>query len=108
MTPTVSQVARPVTGGTCVTGYPRSMKLPTAVRQVTRTMIGVRAAEPIGPAQLQALARREDVVVVAVGMLAAGHIHAALPGEQRAASLASLATVLADVPHDRAIVLHCG
>ena len=50
------------------------------------------------------LAAREPVVVIAVGMIAVG----GLPGEQRAASLSTLAEVVADVPRERAIVLHCG
>jgi hypothetical protein len=37
-----------------------------------------------------------------------GAIDPQLPGDQRVASLVTLANVVADVPRERAIVLHCG
>jgi hypothetical protein len=65
-------------------------------------------ASPIAPQDLQALAAREPVVVVSVGILKPGAIDPGLPGDQRSASLVTLADVVADVPRERAIVLHCG
>ena len=65
-------------------------------------------APAIAPMELQALAAREPVVVVGVGVISAGAIDPGLPGDQRTASLRSLADVVADVPRERAIVLHCG
>jgi hypothetical protein len=65
-------------------------------------------APAIAPVDLQALAEREPVVVIGVGVLSPGAIDPALPGDQRTASLRTLADVVADVPRARAIVLHCG
>lgn len=84
------------------------MKLPTRLRQLTRTAMGLRKSEPITPDELQALAAREEVLVVSVGVLSNGGIDERLPGEQRSASLGNLETVLADVPKHRSIVTHCG
>ena len=75
---------------------------------MTRRSLGMGKAQSIEPQELQALAAREPVVVVAVGLVRPGVIDPQLPGEQRAASLVTLATVVANVPHDHAIVLHCG
>lgn len=84
------------------------MKLPGRLRQLARTAIGLRKSEPITPSELQALAAREEVVVLSVGMMSNGPVDERLPGVQRSASLSNLATVLADVPKHRAIVTHCG
>ena len=65
-------------------------------------------APAMAPMELQALAVREPVVVVAVGVISAGAIDPGLPGEQRTASLRTLVDVVSDVPRERAIVLHCG
>jgi predicted dinucleotide-utilizing enzyme len=84
------------------------MKLPSAIRQLTRTAIGLRKSEAITPVELQALAAREDVLVLSVGMLSNGGKDDRLPGEQREASLSNLAHAVAGVPKTRAIVTHCG
>lgn len=84
------------------------MKLPSTIRQLTRTAIGLRKSEAITPVELQALAAREDVLVLSVGMLSNGGIDDRLPGEQRATSLAKLADAVAGVPRTRAVVTHCG
>ena len=84
------------------------MKLPAAVRQLTRTAIGLRKSEGISPEELQALAARENVLVLSVGMVSNGGIDERLPGEQRAASLTNLAASVANEPKDRLIVTHCG
>ncbi len=65
-------------------------------------------AQPIAPEALHALAAREDVLVIGVAVVRSGTQDPRLPGEQRVASLMSLARVVADVPRQRAIVLHCG
>jgi hypothetical protein len=83
------------------------MKLPSRVRSLARTAIGLRKSEGISPADLQALAAREDVLVLSVGMLSNGSGDDRLPGEQRAASLANLADAVAGVPKTRAVVTHC-
>lgn len=84
------------------------MKLPGRIRQLTRTAMGLRKSEAITPEALHALAAREDVLVLSVGMLSNGGVDARLPGEQRAASLASLAAAVEGVPKTRAVVTHCG
>jgi hypothetical protein len=84
------------------------MKIPATARRLARRTLGMGKAPAIAASELQTLAAREPVVVVAVGMLAPGAIDPALPGEQRTASLRTLAGVVADVPRERAIVLHCG
>jgi hypothetical protein len=84
------------------------VKLPAGARRLARRTIGIGRAEPISPTALHVLASRDDVVVIGVGILGAGAIDPRLPGEQRTASLASLPSVVADLPRERAIVLHCG
>jgi hypothetical protein len=84
------------------------MKIPARFRQLTRRTLGMGAAESIDPEELQELAAREPVVVVGIGLVRDGSTDARLPGEQRTASLVNLTSVLADVPRDRPIVLHCG
>ncbi|HEY5923758.1 MAG TPA: hypothetical protein VIV11_18880, partial [Kofleriaceae bacterium] len=84
------------------------VKLPAAARGFTRRAIGVGAAQPIAPAALAELASREPVIVIGVGMVGAGALDPRLPGEHRVASLVSLADAVADLPKQRAIVLHCG
>jgi len=84
------------------------MKLPAKLRQITRTAIGLRKSASISPAELQAAAAREDVLVLAVGMVSNGALDERLPGEQRGASLTNLAEICAGVPRDRLIVAHCG
>ena len=69
---------------------------------------GIGRSEPISPEALMTLAARESVLVIGVGMVAAGTVDPRLPGEQRTASLLTLASVVADVPRQRAIALHCG
>jgi hypothetical protein len=81
------------------------VKLPAGARRLAQRAIGLSRARPITPNAVRDL---EDVLVVGVGVVSAGSTDARLPGEQRAASLGSLARVLADVPRQRAIVLHCG
>lgn len=80
------------------------MKLPARVRHYTRSAIGLRKSVAITPAELQAAAAREAVLVVTLGSAPDPR----LPGEQRAASLGSLAQICAGVPRDRLIVAHCG
>jgi hypothetical protein len=84
------------------------MKVPPVARRFTRRMMGMGRAPSISPLELAALADAEPVVVVAVGIARPGAIDPQLPGDQRGASLGTLSRVVADVPHDRAIVLHCG
>jgi hypothetical protein len=48
------------------------------------------------------------VIVIGVGVVKPGTTDPRLPGEQRVASLLTLSTAVADVPRQRAIVLHCG
>jgi hypothetical protein len=84
------------------------MKVPSIARRATRRMMGMGRAPSIAPLELHALAAREPVVIVAVGIARAGGVDPQLPGEQRTASLMTLAEVVADVPRDRPIVLHCG
>ena len=84
------------------------MKLPSRIRQLTRTAIGLRKSEPITPEALHALAAREEVLVLSVGMLSNGGMDDRLPGEQRAASLTNLAAAVEGVPKTRAVVTHCG
>ena len=84
------------------------MKLPLSARKLTRRAIGLGAARPITPTELHALVAREEVIVVGVGIISAGALDPRLPGIQRAASLLSLRSALADVPRQQAIVLHCG
>lgn len=81
------------------------MKLPAAVRDLSRRALGMGRAEAIAPDQLAALV---DPVVVGVGIVRDGAIDPRLPGEQRTASLVTVARVVADVPKQRPIVLHCG
>ncbi len=84
------------------------MKLPSRIRQLTRTAFGLRGSESIAPADLHAFATREDVLVLAIGNLSAGALDDRLPGEQRGTSLANLAASVANVPKDRLIVTYCG
>lgn len=84
------------------------MKLSARTRRLARRTIGLGGAASITPEALHALAAREPVVVVGVGVTGPGARDPRLPGEQRTASLFSLAQVVADVPRERAIVLHCG
>jgi hypothetical protein len=56
----------------------------------------------------EALHDLEDVIVIGVGVVKPGTTDPRLPGEQRVASLLTLSTAVADVPRQRAIVLHCG
>jgi hypothetical protein len=84
------------------------MKLPSRLRQLTRTAIGLRKSEGISPEELQALVTRENVLVLSVGMLSNGGIDDRLPGEQRGASLTNLAVAVEGVPKTRAVVTHCG
>jgi hypothetical protein len=84
------------------------MKIPPAARQLTRSLLGMGKTPSIAPRELEALARAEPVVVVAVGVVRPGTIDPHLPGEQRVASLATLARVVSDVSHARPIILHCG
>jgi predicted dinucleotide-utilizing enzyme len=84
------------------------MKLPSSVRKITRLGLGLRKSEGISPTELQALAAREDVLVLSVGMLSNGGIDERLPGEQRTTSLANLAATVAGVSKARSIVTHCG
>jgi hypothetical protein len=65
-------------------------------------------AQSISPDALRELARTEPVVVIGVGMLAPGPLDPRLPGDQRSASLLSLASIVADLPRQQAIALHCG
>ena len=80
------------------------MKLPARIRQLTRTAIGLQRSEAITPAELQAAAAREAVLVVTLGRASDPR----LPGEQRTASLGNVAQICAGVPRDRLIVAHCG
>ena len=75
---------------------------------MTRKALGMGSAVAITPAALRELAARESVLTIAVGVLSPGSIDPALPGEQRSATLASLAAVVATESRQRAIVLHCG
>ena len=84
------------------------MKLPGRIRSLTRTAIGLRKSEAISPEDLHALAAREEVLVLSVGMLSNGGVDERLPGEQRATSLTNLASAVEGVPKTRAIVTHCG
>ena len=84
------------------------MKLPAGARRLARRSIGMGRAQPISPTALHDLASHDDVVVIGVGIVGPGAIDPRLPGEQRTASLSSLANVVADLPRERAIVLHCG
>lgn len=84
------------------------MKLPHAARKLTRRAIGVGSSRAITPDELHTLAREEDVIVIGVGIFMPGSIDPRLPGSQRAASLLSLRSVVADVPRQQAIALHCG
>jgi predicted dinucleotide-utilizing enzyme len=84
------------------------MKFPSQLRRLTRTAIGLRKSEAISPEELHALAAREDVLVLSVGILGDGVIDDRLPGEQRGTSLGGLATAVVNVPKHRAIVTHCG
>lgn len=84
------------------------MKLPGIARRLTRRAIGLGAAHPITPAELHALAAAEPVVVIGVGIVTAGALDSRLPGQQRAESLLSLRSAVADIGRQQAIVLHCG
>jgi hypothetical protein len=83
------------------------VKLPAGVRRLTRRSIGVGRARSISPEALDELARSEDVVVIGVGIVRPGTIDPRLPGEQRVASLMTLARIVQDLPRQRAIALHC-
>jgi hypothetical protein len=102
---TVSPVARAVTAGWPAARHNSDMKLPANVRRLTRVTMGMGRAEPIAPAALHAL---DNPLVIGVGMVRAGSRDPRLPGEQRVASLLTVANVVADVPRSRPIVLHCG
>lgn len=84
------------------------MKLSAGARRFTRKSIGLGGARAISPSALEELAHREAVVVIGVGILRAGATDPRLPGEQRVASLLTLARTVKDLPRQRAIVLHCG
>ena len=84
------------------------MKLSAGARRVTRKSIGLGRALSISPDALEELARRETVVVIGVGIVRMGATDPRLPGEQRVASLLTLARTARDLPRERAIVLHCG
>ncbi len=84
------------------------LKVPPTARQLTRRLLGMGKAPSISPLELAALVKTEPGVVVAVGIARDGRIGPALPGEQRVASLGTLAQVVADVPRERPIVVHCG
>lgn len=84
------------------------MKLPAAARRLARRTIGMARAQPIAPDALHELAKREEVLVIGVAVVRSGTPDSRLPGEQRVASLFTLASVVADVPRQRAIVVHCG
>ena len=84
------------------------IKLPSAIRGLTRRAIGIGTAASISPAALRDLAAHEPVVVVGVGIMRPGATDPRLPGEQRVASLLSLESVVGDLPKQQAIVLHCG
>lgn len=66
------------------------------------------SATAITPAALRELSTREPVLTIAIGMVRPGAIDPALPGEQRSATLATLAAVVANESRQRPIVLHCG
>lgn len=104
----VSEVSRSVTARCAAPSYTWAMKVPPTARQLTRRLLGMGKAPSISPPELAVLARAEPVVIVAVGLVRSGVVDAQLPGEQRVASLGTLARVVADVPRDRPIVLHCG
>ena len=84
------------------------MKLPPSLRRMTRKALGMGSAVAIAPSALRELAARESVLTIAVGVLQPGSIDPALPGEQRSATLGTLAAVVANESRQRAIVLHCG
>lgn len=84
------------------------MKLPLSARKLTRRAIGLGNARSITPDELHTLARDEDVIVIGVGIALSGPLDPRLPGRQRAASLLSLKGVVADLPRQQAIALHCG
>jgi hypothetical protein len=84
------------------------VKIPTIARELTRKSIGLGKSKSVTPEDLRDLAAREPVVVIGVGMVRAGSTDPRLPGTQRVASLLTLSSVVADVPRQHAIVLHCG
>jgi hypothetical protein len=84
------------------------MKLPSFARDLTRKTIGSGSAPSITPEELHELAEHEPVVVIGVGIVRAGTTDTRLPGTQRVASLLSLSSVVADLPRQHAIALHCG
>ena len=83
------------------------MKLSAGARRLTRRSVGVGHAPSISPEALHELAAGEPVVVIGVGILRPGVRDPRLPGEQRVASLVTLAHVVEDLPRQHAIVLHC-
>ncbi len=83
------------------------MKVPARLRRLTLRSLGMGRASSLTPAALHALAVREPVIVIGVGVVGAGTTDPRLPGQQRTASLFSLASVVADLPRQHAIVLHC-
>jgi hypothetical protein len=101
-------LARAVTARSSAGGYDIGMKLPPSLRNLTRKVIGSGSARPITPTELAALAAREPVLTIAVGVVRRGAPDPALPGEQRGATLGTLAAMVAGEPRDRPIVLHCG
>jgi hypothetical protein len=84
------------------------IKLPSAVRGLTRRAIGMATATSISPGALRELSARESVVVIGVGIVRPGATDPRLPGSQRVASLLNLESVVGDLPKQQAIVLHCG
>lgn len=79
------------------------MKLPSSIRKLAQRATGTGKSEAISPVELAAAAKREDVLVLAIGEL-----DDRLPGEQRRATVANLAEICAGVSRDRLIVAHCG
>ena len=93
-------------------GAPRDtscmFKLPPRARQLTRKTFGMGEARSIAGIALQALAASERVIVIGVGNVTAGGFDRRLPGEQRTASMLTLASVVADLSREQPIVTHCG
>jgi hypothetical protein len=84
------------------------VRLPAAARRLTRRSIGLGRARSISPEALHELATSEPIVVIGVGIVRPGTIDPRLPGEQRVASLVTLAHAVEDLPRQHAIALHCG
>jgi hypothetical protein len=79
------------------------MKLPPSIRKLAQRVSGAGKAVGITPTDLEAAARREDVLVLSLG-----DIDDRLPGEQRQATIGNLAQICAGVSRERLIVAHCG